>query len=141
MSTFFGTPSISVKKNLIFQNQIIQVEDRFHDEDSVEWKRMRTEVKSMAKVCRTFQLKLKKAEEKSIKLKAENAQLVKSVSRDLRRRHQSLPMTTSLNSTSPLPPPTAAPASQGGTNEMVKDAVIWGAVLVAGYQFLKSKIT
>ena len=95
----------------------------------------------MAKVCRTFQLKLKKAEEKSVRLKAENAQLVKSVSKDLRRRHQSLPTaTTSSNSTS-TPPPTAAASPQGGANEMVKNAVIWGAVLVAGYQFLKSKIS
>jgi len=112
--------------------EILEVEDRFHDEDSVEWKRMRTEVKSMAKMCRTFQLKLQKAEKKSIKLKAENAQLARNVKKDLRRRHQSLP-TLSSDSSSP-------PASQGGSNEMVKNAVIFGAVLVAGYSFLKSKI-
>ena len=72
----------------------------------------------MAKMCRTFQLKLQKAEKKSIKLKAENAQLARNVKKDLRRRHQSLP-TLSSDSSSP-------PASQGGSNEMVKNAVIFG---------------
>ena len=79
---------------------------------------MRTEVKGMAKMCRTFQLKLQKAEERSTKLKAENAQLAKTVKKDLRRRHQSLPSMSSNSS----PPP----APQSGTNEMVKNAVIWG---------------
>ena len=121
---------------------------------------MRTEVKSMAKVCRIFQLKLKKSEEKSQKLKAENAQLARTVKKDLRRRHQSLPHLPSGSSDRSRTP---VPAPQGGTNEMVKSAVIWGyvaivcfiliryectlyqflfsrAVLVAGYSFLKSKM-
>ena len=111
---------------------IFQVQDRFHDEDAVEWKRMRTEVKSMAKACRSFQLKLKKAEHQSGKLKAENAQLARSVSQDLRRRHQSYPPSTTQDSTALQPE---------GQHEMLKSAVIWGAVLVAGYQFLRSKMS
>lgn len=88
----------------------------------------------MAKACRTFQLKLKKAEVQSGKLKAENAQLAKSVSQDLRRRHQSHPPSSAATTSQQV-----ALQQQGG-NEMFKSAVIWGAVLVAGYQFLKSKM-
>ena len=78
----------------------------------------------MAKACRTFQIKLKKAEIKSGKLKAENAKLAEAVSKDLRKRHISpQPLTNSPQNT-----------------ELWKSAAIWGAVLVAGYQILKSKI-
>ena len=109
-----------------------QVQDRFHDEDAVEWKRMRSEVKAMAKVCRNFQLKLKKSEERSGKLKAENVQLARTVNKDLRRRHQSgRPSSARGDASAPLP---------GTGTEMIKSAVIWGTVLVAGYQFLKSKM-
>lgn len=114
----------------IMEPLIFQVQDRFHDEDAAEWKRMRTEVKSMAKACRSFQLKLKRAEQQSGKLKAENAQLARSVSQDLRRRHQSHPPSSQ----------DSIALQQGGQHEMLKSAVIWGAVLVAGYQFLKSKM-
>ena len=106
------------------------MQDRFHDEDAAEWTRMKSEVKNMAKVCRTFQLKLKKAQEKSDKLKEENAKLARTVGKDLRRRHQSRHQPPSPQ----LPPP----QQQG--SEMWKSAVIWGAVLVAGFQFLKFKV-
>ena len=104
-----------------------QVQDRFHEEDATEWKRLRTEVKTMAKTCRNFQLKLKKAEEKSSKLKE---QLAKSVNKDLRKRHQH-----------PPPPPNHQVVAQGSPNEMLKSAVIWSMVMVAGYQFIKSKMS
>ena len=123
-----------------------QVQDRFHDEDAVEWKRMRSEVKSMAKVCRNFQLKLKKAEERTGKLKAENVQLARSVSKDLRRRHTSgrppsrNSRAASVEGQPPSdPPPSPMPGASGGA-EMIKSAVIWGTVMVAGFQFLKSKM-
>ncbi len=88
----------------------------------------------MAKACRAFQYKLKKSEERSGKLKAENAQLAKSVGKSLRRSHQSVPPSSAST------PSQQVAVQQQGSNEMIKSAVIWGAVLVAGYQFLKSKI-
>ena len=81
----------------------------------------------MAKMCRTFQLKLKKSEEKSIKLKAENAQLARSVKKDLRRRHESLPQLPGSLAPSEIGERSRTPVPvSGGSNEMVKSAVIWG---------------
>jgi 23S rRNA C2498 (ribose-2'-O)-methylase RlmM len=85
---------------------------------------MRNEVKTMAKTCRTFQLKLKKAQEKSGKLKVQNAELAQSVHKSLKRKHQV--------------PHQLQHQAQG--NELWKSAAIWAAVLVAGYQLLKSRI-
>ena len=99
---------------------------------------MRTEVKSMGKVCRIFQLKLKKSEEKSLKLKAENAQLARTVKKDLRRRHQSLPHLPSESSDRSRTP---VPAHQGGANEMVKSAVIWGYVAIVCFILIRYEYT
>ena len=81
----------------------------------------------MAKACRNFQLKLKKAEKTSSKLKEE---LAKSVNKDLRKRHQQ-----------PPPPANHQAVAQSTPNEMLKSAVIWSMVMVAGYQFIKSKMS
>ena len=89
----------------------------------VEWRRLKTEVRTMAKACRTFQLKLKKSEIKSSKLRAENAKLAQAISKDLRKRHVS-----------------PQPLTNHSQNELWKSAAIRGAVLVAGYQLLKSSL-
>ena len=105
-------------------DKLFQVQDRFHDEDAKEWKRLRNEVKTMARACRTFQIKLKKAEIKSGKLRAENAKLAQAMSKDLRKRHLS-------------PQPIT---NNGQNSDLLKSAAIFGAVLVAGYQLLRSKM-
>lgn len=74
----------------------------------------------MAKTCRSFQLKLKKSEEKSKNLRAENAKLAEAVNRGRQKPHQILTHTQNT--------------------ELWKSAAIWATVLVAGYQLLKSKV-
>ncbi len=101
------------------------MQDRFRDQDSKEYVKLKSEVKSMAKACRNFQLKLRKAQMKSGKLRAQNVALERAVARRMRDSHGGGLMTQA-----------------GGLDrgDLWKSAAIWCAVLVAGYQFLKYKV-
>ena len=102
----------------------MQVSDRFYDQDSLEWRRMKNEVKVLARKSRDFQLKLKKSEIRTAKLQAENAQLTEAVTKNLKKRQGSAPRQMGM---------------EASGSEAWKSAAIWAAVLVAGYQLLKVK--
>merc|ERR1712173_5282 len=61
------------------ENEITETQDRFTEQDAKELKRMRSEMAALARTCRTFHLKLKRAERKSGKLKAQNEELSQEV--------------------------------------------------------------
>ena len=61
-----------------FQN-FLQTQDRFHEEDAKELRRLRSGMAALAKTCRAFHLKLKKAERKSGELKIKNDELKAAV--------------------------------------------------------------
>ena len=58
---------------------LLQTQDRFHEEDAKELRRLRSGMAALAKTCRAFHLKLKKAERKSGELKIKNDELKAAV--------------------------------------------------------------
>ena len=78
---------------------------------------MRSEMAVLAKACRTFHLKLKRAERKSGKLKAENRELSQEVEAVRGRARTGV-------------------ATGGSRTEMWTSAAIWSAVLLAGFHIV-----
>ena len=57
----------------------LQTQDRFSQQDAKELRRMKTEIAGLSRACRTFHLKLKRAERKSGRLEKENEELSQEV--------------------------------------------------------------
>ena len=63
------------------EREIMEIQDRFHEEDAKELCQLRSGLASLAKMCRGFHIKLKKAERKGRQLKLQNDELKAFVQR------------------------------------------------------------
>ena len=98
-----------------------QTQDRFAEQDAKELKRLRSEINALSRTCRTYHLKLKKAERRSGRLQAQNEELSQEV-----EAVRSVRTGVAVEET---------PTSR---TEMLASAAIWSAVLLAGFHIVKN---
>merc|ERR1712150_70864 len=130
------------------ETEISETQDRFHEEDAKELRKLRSGMAALAKTCRAFHLKLKKAERKSGHLKMQNEELKAAVkgatspnssssSGDEKDEDEkeSAPRRKKSSRTGVA---VVDPSEGSSTSDMLTSAAIFSAVLVAG-TFVVSK--
>jgi len=127
--------------------EISETQDRFHEEDAKELRRLRSGMAALAKTCRAFHLKLKKSERKSGQLKMQNEELKAAVKGATSANSSSSSEDENVDDKELAPRRKKSsrtgvavvdPSEASSTSDMLTSAAIFSAVLVAG-TFVVSK--